>query len=102
MIVGSSHWSVGSEAMKPASPSAGGKGRFPQTDYFFHSGFGQWHGGNFWPFDGEDRSRFKKFYNLGREYPIEAARERGKEKAVVAVIFLDSARSGVCIVVSGG
>ena len=34
--------------MKPRSPSTGGKGQFPHTDYFFHSGFGQWHGGDFW------------------------------------------------------
>src|SRR5437588_10145684 len=76
--------------MKPASPSAGGKGRFPQTDYFFHSGFGQWHGGNFWPYDGEDQSRYRNFYNLGREYRIEAARERPKEMAVLALLVLTS------------
>jgi hypothetical protein len=76
--------------MKPRSPSRGGKGRFPQTDYFFHSGFGQWHG-HFWSSDGEDRSRFRNFYNLGREYRLEAARERAKEMAVFAVIVLTSA-----------
>jgi hypothetical protein len=77
--------------MKPRSRSTGGKGQFPQTEYFFHSGFGQWHGGNFWPDDGEDRSRFRNFYNLGREYRIEAARERAKEMAVFALIVLISA-----------
>jgi hypothetical protein len=77
--------------MKPRSPSTGGNGQFPQTDYFFHSGFGQWHGGNFWPYDGEDRSRYRNFYNLGREYRIEAARERAKEMAVFALIVLTSA-----------
>ena len=77
--------------MKPRSPSTGGEERFPQTDYFFHSGFGQWRGGFFSPYDGEDRSEFKNFYNLGREYRIEAARERAKEMAVFAVIVLTSA-----------
>jgi hypothetical protein len=76
--------------MKPRSPSTGGKGRFPQTDYFFHSGFGQWDG-HFWSSDGEDRSRFRNFYNLGREYRIEAARERAREMAAFAVIVLTSA-----------
>lgn len=77
--------------MKPRSPSTGGKGQFPHTDYFFHSGFGQWRGGNFWPYDGEERYRFRNFYNLGREYRIEAARERAKEMAVFALIVLTSA-----------
>src|SRR3989442_895201 len=76
IMVGSSNQSGGSQAMNPRSPSAGGKGEFPHTDYFFRSGFGHWHGGNFWPYDGEDRSRYRNFYNLGREYRIEAARER--------------------------
>jgi hypothetical protein len=76
--------------MKPRSPSTGGNARFPQTDYFFHSGFGQWHG-RFWSSDGEDRSRFRNFYNLGREYRLEAARERAREMAVFAVIVLASA-----------
>jgi len=74
--------------MKPRSPSTDGKGQFPQTDYFFHSGFGQWRGG--W-FDGEDKSGFRNFYNLGREFRIEAARERAKEMAVFALIVLTSA-----------
>jgi len=55
--------------MKPRSPSTGGKGRFPHTDYFFHSGFGQWQGGYFSPYDGE----------------------RAKEMAVFALIVLTSA-----------
>ena len=67
------------------------KGRFPQTDYFLHSGFDQWHGGYFSPFDGEDRSGLRNFYNLGREYRLEAARERAKEMAVFALILLTSA-----------
>ena len=77
--------------MKPRSPSTGGEERFPQTDYFFHSGFGQWRGGFFSPYDGEDRSEFRNFYNLGREYRIEAARERAKEMVVFALIVLTAA-----------
>jgi hypothetical protein len=77
--------------MKPTSPSTGGKGQFPNTDYFFHSGFGQWHGGYFSPYDDDERYRFRNFYDLGREYRIEAARERAKEMAVFAVIILTSA-----------
>ena len=64
--------------MKPMGPSAAGNKRFPQTDYFFHSGFSEWRGWS--PYDGEDRSAFRNFYNLGREFRIEAARERAKEK----------------------
>jgi hypothetical protein len=76
--------------MKPRSPSTSDKGRFPQTDCFYHSGFGQWHG-HFWSHDGEDRSRFRNFHNLGREYRLEAARERAREMAAFAVIVLTSA-----------
>src|ERR1700746_454495 len=77
--------------MKPRNPSTGGKGQFPQTDYFFHSGFGQWRGGNFWPYDGEDRWPYRNFYNLGREYRIEAARARAKEMGWFALLALSSA-----------
>src|SRR5437763_16226519 len=76
--------------MKPTSPSAAGKKRFPQTDYFFHSGFGEWHGYSS-PYDGEDRSEFRNFYNLGREYRIDAARERAAEMIVFALVVLASA-----------
>ena len=66
------------------------KGRFPQTDYFLHSGFGQWHGGYFSPYDGEDRSGSRNFYNLSREFMIESARERVKEMAVFGVVVVAS------------
>ena len=88
-----------SESMKPRSPSRGGKERFPQTDYFFHSGFGQWRG-QFWSSDGEDRSRFRNLFNLGREYRIEAARERAREMAAFAVIVLTSAWPVVYMIVT--
>lgn len=77
--------------MKPRSPSTGGKGRFPQTDFFFHSGFSQWRGGQFWSHDGDGRSEFRNLFDLGREYRLEAARERAREMAVFAVIVLTSA-----------
>src|SRR5262245_523239 len=88
-----------SESMKPRSPSRGGKGRFPQTDYFFHSGFGHWNG-HFWSSDGEDRSRFRNLFNLGREYRIEAAWERAREMAAFAVIVLTSAWPVVYMIVT--
>src|SRR5215510_14307348 len=78
-------------AMKPRSPSKGGKRQFPHTDYLFHSGFGQWHGGYFSPSDGEDRYGVRNFYNLAREFRIEAARERAREMVVFALIVLTSA-----------
>ena len=85
--------------MKPRSPSTGGKGRFPQTDYFFHAGFGQWRG-HFWSSDGEDGSRSRHLFDLGREYRIEAARERAREMAVFAVIILTSAWPVVYMIVT--
>jgi hypothetical protein len=78
-------------AMKPRSPFTGDKGQFPHTDYFFHSGFGHWRGGYFSPYDGEDKYGFRNFYNLGREFRLEAARERAREMAVFALIVLTSA-----------
>ena len=85
--------------MKPRSPSTGGKGHFPHTDYFFHSGFGRWRG-HFWSSDGEDRSRFRNLFNLGREYRIEAARERAREMAAFAVIVLTSAWPVIYMIVT--
>jgi hypothetical protein len=78
--------------MKPRSPSTDGKGQFPHTDYFFHSGFGQWRGGYFSPYDGgEEGYGLRNFYNLGREFRLEAARERAREMAVFGLIVLTSA-----------
>src|SRR4029453_12501480 len=77
--------------MKPRCPSTEGKGKFPHTDFLFHSGFGQWHGGYFSPYDGEDRYGVRNFYNLAREFRIEAARERAREMAVFALVVLRAA-----------
>jgi hypothetical protein len=76
--------------MKPMFHSAADKRRFPQTDYFFHSGTGGWRGYSS-SFDGEDRSEFRTFYNLSREFMIESARERVKEMAVFGVVVVASA-----------
>jgi hypothetical protein len=77
--------------MKPMRPSTDGNGQFPDTDYFFHSGFGQWRGGYSSPYDGEGRYGVRNFYNLAREFRMEAARERAREMAVFALILLTSA-----------
>jgi hypothetical protein len=76
--------------MKPTGPSAAGKRCFPETDYCFHSGFGQWRG-HFSPYDGEGRSEFRNLYNLGREFRIAAARELAKEMVAFALILLTAA-----------
>ena len=73
--------------MKPTGPSVAGKRRFPETDSLFHTGFAQWRGHSS-PYDGEGRSEFRNFYNLGREFRIEAARELAKEMVVFALILL--------------
>ena len=73
--------------MKPTGPSAAGKRRFPETDYLFHSGFGGWRGYAS-PHDEDGRSEVRNFYNLGREFRIEAARERAKEMVAFALILL--------------
>ena len=78
--------------------AAGGK-RFPQTDYFFHSGFGEWRGHPS-PYDGEDRPEFRNFYNLGREFRIEAARERAKEMVVFGFIVVTAAWPVIYMIVT--
>lgn len=76
--------------MKPTGPSVFGKGRFPQTDYLFHSGFARWRGHSS-PYDGEGRSDFRTFYNLRNEFRIEAARELAKEMVAFALILFAAA-----------
>jgi hypothetical protein len=75
--------SYGADRVKPKPEIEGG--RFPRTDYSFHSGFGGW-GGNWSNDDGQFRR-----HNLGREYLIESARERAREMAVFAVILVTAA-----------
>jgi hypothetical protein len=85
--------------MKPNDPFAARKTRLPQTDYCFHSGFGDWRG--YSPFyDGGDQSEFRTFYNLSREFMIEAARERTKEMVVFAFVVLTAAWPVIYMIVS--
>jgi hypothetical protein len=85
--------------MKPTGLSAVEKRRFPHTDYFFHSGFAQWRGQSS-PYDGEDRSEFRTFYNLRRECRIEAARELAKEMVLFALILLTAAWTVIYMVIT--
>jgi hypothetical protein len=85
--------------MKPECYCTSGRKRFPQTDYFFHSGSGEWRGYSS-PDDDEDRSEFRTFYNLSREFMIESARERVKEIAVFGVFVLASAWPVIYMVVT--
>jgi len=89
---------VSTQAMKPTGPSVAGKKRFPQTDYCFHVGFGQWRGWS--PYDGEDRSAFRNFYNLGRQFRIEAARERAKEMVAFGFIVVTAAWPVIYMIVT--
>ena len=66
---------------------------FPRTDCFFQSGTGRWH--RYWS---NDDGEFRR-YNLGREYLIEAARERAKEMAVFAVILFAAAWPVILMIV---
>lgn len=67
--------------------------RFPRTDFFFQAYDGRWHG--YWPADDENSRR----HNLGREYLIEAARERAKEMAVLGIILFASAWPVIAMIV---
>jgi len=60
-------------------------GHFPRVDCFFQSGADRWH--SYWS---NDDSEFRPCH-LGREYLIEAARERAKEMTVFAIILAAAA-----------
>ena len=66
---------------------------FPRTDCFFQAYEGQWHG--FWP---EDNERSRR-HNLGREYLVEAARERAKEMAVLGILLFASAWPTILVII---
>ncbi len=85
--------------MKPGCHCSNGRKQFPQTDYFFHSGSDGWRGYSS-SFDGEDRSEFRTFYNLSREFMIESARERAKEMAVFGVVVMASAWPVIYMVIT--
>jgi hypothetical protein len=84
-----------SGTVKPAAPTE--TKRSPQTDCFFHSGFGQWHGHSS---PDDDRWHFRNRYSLGREYLITSARERATETAVFALVVLAAAWPVVYMIVS--
>jgi len=79
--------------VKPKPEIAGS--RFPNVDFFFHSGSDRWHG--YW--SGDDGQQFRR-YNLGREYLIESARERAKEMAVFAIILAAAAWPVIYMIVT--
>jgi hypothetical protein len=90
--------SHGYRKMKPKGEYAQAR-RFPHTDYFFHSDFGEWHGYSS-PYDGDDGSEFRKFHDFSREFLIEAARERAKEMAVFALVVVVTAWPVIYMVVT--
>ncbi len=75
--------------MKPTFHSAPGKRRFPQTDYSFHSGMGDWRG--YSSHDDDERSEFRHFHSLSRELMMVCARERAREMAVFGLVVLAAA-----------
>ena len=75
--------------IKPLRERAAGKRPFPLTDYFYHSGMGEWHGFRS-PYD-DGNSEVRRFHNFSREFLIESARERAKEMVVFLLIVLTSA-----------
>jgi len=48
---------------------------------------------------GATKNRFSPRYNLGREYLIEAARERAKEMAVFGILLLAAAWPVIAMIV---
>ena len=71
--------------MKPTCLPTRSRRRFPLTDFFFHSGVGQWRGYSS-PDEGEGESR--RFRNFSREFLLESAREGVKEMAVFALVAI--------------
>ena len=82
--------------MKPSSPS-GARG-FPQTDYFFHSGMGNWRG--YSSHDDDDRAAFRHFHSLSREFMMVCAQERAKEMWVFSLVVLASAWPVIYMIVT--
>lgn len=65
----------------------------PRTDCFFQAYDGRWRG--YWPADDENSHR----HNLGREYLVEAARERAKEMAVLGILLFASAWPVILVII---
>jgi hypothetical protein len=73
--------------MKPTSPE-GMRRKFPVTDYFFHTGMGEWRG---YSSSSDDDSEGHRFNDFSRKFLVEAAEERAREMAVFAVVVVASA-----------
>ena len=86
-------------SMKPSCASVTGKRTFPVTDYFFHSGFGEWRGFSS-SYDGDESSPSRRFHNFSREFIMESARERAKEMAVFVLVIAVSAWPVIYMVVT--
>lgn len=82
--------------MKPARQFPRDKSRFPLTDYFFQSSFGDWRSSS--PYDGDDDTR--RFRNFSREFLLESARERRKEMIVFAIVILAALWPVIYMIVS--
>jgi hypothetical protein len=82
--------------MKPTSQFRRDHARFPRTDCFFQSSFGDWRSSS--PYDGDDDSR--RFLNFSREFLLESARERTKEMIVFSIVMLAALWPVIYMVVS--
>jgi len=86
--------------MKPISPFSPGRHFFPKTDYCFHTGLKDWGSGFASPYDDEDRSEFRMFNRLSRDFLIESARERTKEMVVFSFVVVASAWPVIYMVIT--
>lgn len=83
--------------MKPEPQFSAANRRFPLTDYFFHSGLGDWRGWSS-PFDGDDDVR--RFHKFSNSFILESKRERAKEMAVFALVVIASVWPVISMVVT--
>jgi hypothetical protein len=82
--------------MKPTFQFCRKGARFPRTDCFFQSSFGDWRSSS--PYDGDDDSR--RFLKFSREFLLESARERTKEMIVFCIVILAALWPIIYMVVS--
>jgi hypothetical protein len=73
-----------------SSESSRRQAKFPPTEHFFQSEFGEWRGHSS-PYDGQDGSEFRSFHSLSRKLQRESAREYFAEMVVFGLIVLASA-----------
>ena len=65
---------------------------FPRTDCFFQAYSGRWHGWN-------DDEPLRPRHNLGREYLVEAARERAKEMVVLGILLFAATWPAIAMII---